>query len=549
MSQIYHITNNKSSVLKNETGIFSFQELQEIDFPENQAVILLNIHLNWNQNKLSSNHGFEVALHLRLVKKIMLPIILYSPLPQSFFENLSKNSIKYNLLFSPGIKYLETPSRNFKFNKIIQNSNTISPETLEDINRTLCNLKGVILSKLTHDLKFEKFNSDIFDQVKPYFNTAQLSQIQFDHFKTLITQATNEVDFNSAKEQFFAVCNLYLQYNDTTLPFELPKKHHILIVDDYPAELNKIKAVLDNNFFVTDTTSSIKAIELLEKDIQNKYVAVVSDWRLYTNENQNYWQDFQGYEVLRVASKNGLRVLVTLTSFQESIVESTKNKLQLNIELKNKNILNDSSLISEFQQWLYIKCDEILNSLANIPDSDNWKKTERSIDASELKALQKRNETYNIFNLNSINYIKYQSIHEQYLAVLYAERFNYFKNVETKADEILKYIDEFYTKNNSYNDIEPIRSKFGIHTPKSPLLFHTLVLRRIWLAIYYKIESDYFNYDKKLVFAILQNSEKTNFNGNKDDVEMNKLCLSKSQVLNKVFLPEEKAWLIRHNLL
>lgn len=543
----YHITNENAQLAKNEIGITCEEQFQTVVFSEDNAYILLNIHLSWNHQKYSSNYGFDIAQQLRLVKKTKSPIVLYSPLPQTYFELLSKTNIKYHSLFSPGTRYIEAPITKNKFFKLLEQVQPISNETLADINRTLLNVKGLVLSKLTHDLKFEKFNSLVFDEVKPYLNEEQIQQIQLNYFKSLLSCASTEQDFNGFKEQFFSICNLYLQYDNSTNLLDLPKKHTILLVDDYFVELDKIKKVFENNFHVIKTNESIEAIKELKKDVQNKIVAVISDWRLFKDEQQTYWQDYQGYDVLRTAAESGLRVLVTLTSFNESVVESTKNMLQLNIELKNKNILNDIALISEFKNWLYIKCDDVLNHIANIPDSDNWKKNERAIDSSELKTLLK-NKTPGITSESKT--IKYKPLHQQYLTHLYADRFSFYKSIDAKAKEILNYINEYFIKNNTYNKIEPLRSKFGIYTQKSPQIYSILVLRRIWLALYFLVETDDFSFSKRKVYAIIQNlGREDDSSSNKADVEMNKLCLTKNQVIDKVLLPEEKNWLIKQNLL
>ena len=104
--------------------------------------------------------------------------------------------------------------------------------------------------------------------------------------------------------------------------------------------------------------------------------------------------------------------------------------------------------------------------------------------------------------------------------------------------------------------MEILRNKFDIETPKDSLLFPVLVLRRIWMALWYKYideslqlnQTDITNHSK-FIFGVIHNNGNPKFEGNKQGVEQNKLCISIPQIRNKEILPEEKGWLIKQNLI
>ena len=86
---ILHICNAntaKTSGWQNISSIVALQEIKE----DSDTIYLLNIHLTWEGNKLSSNYGFDIANRIRTERKSKAPIIFYSPIQPAYFEKKSK---------------------------------------------------------------------------------------------------------------------------------------------------------------------------------------------------------------------------------------------------------------------------------------------------------------------------------------------------------------------------------------------------------------------------------------------------------------------------
>lgn len=526
----YHICNPTSSELTGWENICSQEDLLGIKEEEN-AIFLLNIHLSWDGRRLSSDYGFEVANFIRTYKKSLSPIMFYSWIQREYFEHKSRTSLKYNLLFGRGAAFLEAPFSHIQLADAINSIPPLSQSALHDVVTMLADVKGIVLDKLNHNLKFNRDPLPHFEEVEPYLTEKQKLLVGFEEYRQKLSSLAvkgDEQAFRDAKEAFLSICNTNLTERGKDAPEQLTQKHKILVVEDVESELTKVTHHLGKNFSVVPTHDGEEAVNILNGDTSNEILAVISDWRLYRDESQSYWQKYQGYEVLEAASKTGSRALFALTSQADFVVHHIRNTLGFKFTLLKKQNLRSPEQWTLFSDLLSAGCAGALSIISEMPGSAKWQKP--------------------------VNGISYKELYLQKKQTLESELF--FASVASKADEIWEYL--IRNSQNNFRDIGLLRHLYGLEIPKKNLnLFTVLVLRLVWLGLWYKLNGGSVKKDREEVKDQLMRVYKIvctgNWRGeirpNNANVELNKLCLTINDIQQKKILPDERAWLIRHGLI
>lgn len=528
--QPIHICNYSQPIEEQFLSIYSISELKNLNLSE-APFILINIFLLWEGRDISSDYGITIGQELRTKFKYKNPIIFYSPFSNNYYLEKSKAKLNYKLLYGRGSGFIQIPTTSedihLKAEKIIPLSNA----TLIDVSTMLCDLKGMVLDRLNHNLKPTNNIVEVIEEITPYLTKEQVVKIRVVFFGEELTKCINVNDIDSffkVKKEFINLCSLWLGVNEEVVAIPASLKPEILIVDDEKDVLMKVEENLSPYFNVHKTLSGEEAIEILNSDLENNIKAVIADWRLYEPSSTTVWQSCQGYEILEVASRTGFRALFSLTSQPEYIVNQIRNSLGIDFSLfkKDEVIYNDNwsilaSLLNEgieFQNRL----------ISSIPKKTHWYKNSRKGEKGLV--------------------IAYESLHSQYLKHLNSSnREVYRKEIDIKCDEIWAYLLEF--EKNAFKGTEDLKQRFGLSLPKDPELYSTLILRRIWIALWY------YYFDEKLVmspddlvtikediFEIMSSESKatkTNINA-----QVSQLCIDVSQLRSFKILPEEKIWLL-----
>lgn len=478
--------------------------------------IIIDAECSFDTHPLSDFYGFTLALDLRRKFKLKNPIIFLSIFSQAYFEKKSLTEPQYKILFGKGTSYLEFPCSLAALQKALKNTTALSAASLHDVITTLCDMKGIVLDKLNHNLRVGYNTEAVFAEVEPFVNTQHKISTQWDEYKRqLIALNTpqTESSFYDTKQAFLAICNYQLTEQPSVSTPTPNAKFRILVIDDVQEELNEIKTQLMPYFEVQATPSSQEAIEILSSDIANKIVAVLSDWRLYADPSQTYWQPYQGYEVLQKAHESGIRALYALTSQADYIVHQLRNLVDYQFTLLKKQNLRTPEQWSLLVEMLYEQCENMTQTIANMPSSANW--------------------------TNDKNAPSYKSLYIEKRQGLNGKVF--FADVYDKADEVWEYV--MKRKEKDFEDIEIIKDKFGLEVPKNTNdLFTVLVLRLIWIGLWQVLEDD----SKELlnIYAIINTGNyKKGFNNNNISVELNKLCLTARDLKLQKMLPEERFWI------
>lgn len=519
----FHICNPNTPEKSGVKNIYTLKELQEIQ-EDAHTVYLIHVHLNWNENKLSNNYGFDIANLIRTEQKSKAPIIFYSPIQVEYFEQKSDKEIKYKILFGRGSAFLEAPFKKEDLSKLAESIESLSDAALHDVATMLCNLKGIVIDKLNHDLKFGIPDIDkVVGSVAPYLSALQKQLIGLDKFVSDIKAAKNSDEFDTIKRQFILLCNDRLTEKGKDNSQEInAKPHTILLLDDLQEEINKAKENLKEQFNIVETTTGRQAIDILKKDVDNKIVAVIADWRLFADTKQTYWQSLQGYEVLDFAAKNGIRSLFALTSQADFVVHHLRNLMGIRFSMFKKENLNTADQWKIFADVLFEACEETVNARASILDvfpkwNAEWKR--KGINQPTLK------EQY-ITYWNSV------------------DRDSITNEVEKTAEHILNLLcNEEETSLLGQGDL----AQYGFSN-KVLELKKTLILRRIWFALWFK-------YLPNGKFSVSTHSKSVyeQMIGAAADGSISQkiftLCIQQDKISEAYMLPEEIEWLKRKKLL
>ena len=368
--QYFHICNPTTPEPTSCKNIISKAELEAI-INDSNFVYLIYVHLNWEGRKLSSNYGFDIANFIRTKTKSFSPIIFYSPIQQKYFETKSEKEIKYKILFGRGSAFIESPFKEQQLTKLAESLQPLNKASLHDVATMLCDLKGIVIDKLNHDLKFNADVDAVIAKVSPYLSAEQKRLIGLEKFTTEIKKSikTNqEYEFNDLKSSFILLCNQKLIPKGENISNENRTKYKVLFVDDLQEELVKVKNYLGKEYEIEVATTGASAIQILKDDTKNKIVAVVSDWRLFMDAKQKtYWQPLQGYEVLDFAAKNGIRSLFTITSQADFVVHHIRNLMGIRFSLFKKENLTTADQWKVLSDVLFESCEQAFKLRYSIP--------------------------------------------------------------------------------------------------------------------------------------------------------------------------------------
>ncbi|MBK8808689.1 MAG: response regulator [Bacteroidales bacterium] len=531
---ILHICNvntPKTSDWQNISSIATLNEKKE----DSDTIYLLNIHLTWEGNKLSNNYGFDVANLIRTEKKSKAPIIFYSPIQPLYFETKSRKEIKYKILFGRGSAFIDMPFKDAALLKLADAIEPLSNAALHDVATMLCDLKGIVIDKLNHDLKFEADVNAVIASISPYLSKKQKEVIGLDAFIVQIKsikKGETKANFDKVKRDFINTCIDELTEAGKDKLMAKATKHKVLVIDDLQTEIENAKSFLKEDFIVAEATTGSEAIRILKKDIKNEIVAVISDWRLFTDENQNYWQPLQGYEVLDFAAKNGIRSLFALTSQADFVVHHLRNLMGIRFSMFKKENLKTPDQGRVFSDVLFEACEQTVQLRCAIPKSVNWVKSE-----------------------NKGRNANYTSLNQQYIEKWNAEnRDTYFNSVEEMCNDIWTYLE--LVRPSKYKGVFTLKAKYDLTlSPTKPELFPVLIFRRIWMALWYSknttnnLSRESITESLEFCYEVMFTGMSKKYESNSPGVELNKLCLLTNEILAGKMLPEEKDWLIKQGLL
>ncbi len=520
--------------------------------------VLIDVDASLGKQIQADYYGFDIAADLRRIYKVRNQIVFFSKTNTAkYFEDRSDTNIKFKLLFGRGSSFIEYPETPEVLKEKLLNPKPISPATLHDVVTMLCDLKGVVIDKLTHSLKFERGLESLkklFTEIEPYLSAEQKQYIEladFLHKLQNCIKQNNRDNFYTQKELFLKLCIRHLTQSETIETAPAERSHTILLIDDLKEDLELYATELSKNFTVLKTTSSSEAIEMLKSDSSNNIKAIIADWRLFQDETLTYWQPLQGYEVLEYAAKTGIRALFALTSQADYVVHHIRNLLGIRFSMFKKDNLETTDQWKLFKDVLKEACEETTDLIKNIPKGDGWTKPKDGKLSLQQQYSEKR---------NSPDWLDFEN------------------RISESCNTIWQYYESYI--NGSLNEaLQDFSKKFGITLKNN--LEAILIARRICIALFYNQNQKaiYKNilgkhYPRIDIYSVFRNNFFDEFNEDNrnmstvelkgksvEEYTLSKLNTAASGLLNttlcldveglaskRVMLPEERNWLIKNGI-
>ncbi len=480
--------------------------------------ILIDVECSFDAQPLSDFHGFDLALDLRRKYKVKNPIIFLSTFSQYFFEKKSLVEAKYKILFGKGTSFIQYPFSSELFESIVKNTVALTASSLHDVITSLCDLKGIVLDKLNHNLRPGCDIEAIFDEIAPFLDHQHKVSVSWFEYKNQLIELNDhstEGLFYDIKQAFLSICSYQLTEQGAASLVVQQTRFKVLVVDDVAEELIEISGQLSPYFDLITTSSSTEAIEILENDTANEVVAVLSDWRLYKDAHQTYWQSYQGYEILEIASQKGIRTLYALTSQADYIVHQLRNIADYRFTLLKKQNLRTLDQWHLLIEMIQEACENVTQIIASMPESANWTNEKEPASYKNLYIAKRQSTDGKAF----------------------------FDKVYSKADEVWDYI--LNEKEKGFTDLQYVKERFGLEIAKNRNdLFTVMVLRLLWIGLWNLLEEKSNEAKTETIYKIICTSNyDRGITMNHVNVELNKLCFTTKDLKVRRMLPEEKVWL------
>lgn len=522
----------------------------ESDLVKNQysAVIIL-AELIGEGKKHSDFYGFDIACELRLKLKQLLPIVIVSFMPESFF----KDNYKYNILKARGTEFLQLPFKTGDLIKCANEIRSLSPASLADISSLLLNSRYLI-DRFTHDIRFELDNVDMITKARNV-----LSDLPDDYKKNYPwDDLISKLAGNLSEEEFYLQKKeIIIKLNSLLIPtfdeLDESKKYRILLLEDNPDDASKILDALHPYYEITLISTGEDAIRLIDQDEINEFQALICDWRLL-NSGTDKQQNWQGYEVMEYGSSKRFYALFSLTSLDDDSRKIISPYLHYSFTPLTKDFEKGSSLWRLYIPIINQRIEENLDIIASLPTGEGWNKQDKA--DYKLDIQGNKQTTKKVF----------VSFHQQYLEKRNNRAFLLWNNeISEIASRMWNYYQLALAPQHDRSLLD-IASKWGIELNRD--VKNILIIRRLYLALWYSQsrleiilqvkshrESQVIENPVVNIYSVLRNKHWDDLlNGSSDEDQTFKKLQSAAKAfvsqlalepksLPAGILPEEKAWL------
>lgn len=433
--------------------------------------IIILAELTWNGKLFSDFYGFEIAIRLRLKHKIILPIIMVSFLPESFF-NSNKN---YDILKARGTGFIQLPFLKNALSDLAINIRPLSQASLADISSLLLNPRHLI-DRFTHDIRFELDKNVLREKIKLIFEDIPTNLNKTNYWnelaKKIVSVDISENEFYLLKKEIVLKLNTLLMPdfdNNTEI-----KRYKILLLEDNEEDAQKIKIALQSHYELIHFSDSTDIIQFIKNDDSNEYHALICDWRLF-EPGTNKQQQWQGYEVMEYAAIKRYYALFSLTSLDEDSRRYISPYISCSYIPLTKDFEKGQNLWELYVPIINQRIENTLAILAGLPTGEGWNKQD--------KVEYKRDDKGNKSSLKKI----FPSLQEQYLE----KRNNLgFNKWNSEITETTNHLWKYYQRSlapESDMSLQDISTKWGIELNRN--VRNILIIRRLFLALWYNQSS------------------------------------------------------------
>lgn len=451
--------------------------------------IIILAELKGHGKKHAEFFGFDIALEIRTRYEILLPVIMVSFLPGSFFSG----DQRFNFLKARGTSFIQLP---FELDEVLEVANRIRPLTaavLADISFLLLNPRQLI-DRFTHDIRFDQKKNIVYEKARGIISDLSDELIKMHPWDELIKGLSDE---NISSEEFYLrKKEIILRLNAVLVPDfkgrERATNYRILLLEDNLQDSLIIQDALQPYYEITHVTHGKDAVRIIQQDESNVYHALICDWRLLEN-GSDHQQDWQGYEVMEYAGTRRFYALFSLTSLDDDSRKIITPYISCSFTPLTKDFEKGSNLWSLYIPIINQRIEENLFIIAGLPTGEGWYRQEKAdykYDKKGIKQITKKG---------------FASYHQQYIEKRNNLAFPLWNHeISDLSTRMWKYYQSALSPD-SNRGLQDVSTKWGIELNRD--LKNVLVLRRVYLAFWYsqsRLEIS-FRFTSKREYQVIEN--------------------------------------------
>ena len=396
---------------------------------------MVKTYYNEQEYKITNSQGVEISFrnaieyvqYLRRVQKCVDPVIFTSFYSCTYLIQQSNtkilSAIGHNFLRIPfSVKDLEDMSKEMLPLNDIQ---------LSDISINYCQLKSAIREgfhrfkgrireikgrKISENDKiklfnheFEQYESELIREVKEYPDILM-------EFKRIVSlfdprDISSIEKIETIQEENFS-CYLPEDNDYNEIMATSTYGWEVLFLDDKPNELEEIFRVLEERGIKYQVaTSSVAAKQIIERDFYNRISVVVSDYRLFEDQNQaneiQRMQSEQGYDFLVWLSRqNRYNGMIALSGLSKWFLLDSFRKNKINVKVYSKSGLLGGG-VKLFIDDLEHLGTQFVEVLHNQPKASLWTEPQyKSANSGVIKCYPFK--PYYIYHRNNTEYLTHE---------------------------------------------------------------------------------------------------------------------------------------------
>ena len=396
---------------------------------------MVNTYYNEQEYKITNSQGVEISFrnaieyvqYLRRVQKCIDPVIFTSFCSSSYLIQQSNTKI----LSAIGHNFLRIPFSVKELEDMSMEMLPLNDIQLSDISINFCQLRSAIREGFhrfkgrireikgrriseTDKIKlfnyeFEQYESELIREVKEYPDI-------FMEFKRIVSlfdpsDISSIEKIETIQEENFS-CYLPADNDYAETMARSAYGWEVLFLDDKPNELEEIFRVLEERGIKYQVaTSSVAAKHIIEEDFYNIISVVVSDYRLFEDQNQaneiQRMQSEQGYDFLVWLSRqNRYNGMIALSGLSKWFLLDSFRKIKINVKVYSKSGLLGGGvrLFVDDLEYLGTQFAEVIHSQ---PKASLWTEPQyKSADSGIIKCYPFK--PYYIYHRNNTEYLTHE---------------------------------------------------------------------------------------------------------------------------------------------